>query len=341
MASLLSLLTGSALLIRRNLQQASIDHQYSPSQWSNRLAKDGSKQFTTPDDVVFGEIKGNHVSTVSENSALVRNRHSDTADLHVEHEATRSKESTMDIYYQQSRVATHAERNGDIVVYIHGGYWQALDKKSSCFFADTMLHKRNCSAFVAVGYDLCPTVPFRVLVHQVKSAVAHVLRSFPNHRIHVVGHSAGGHLGAELLLTNWSADFNIPEKKPASYCLVSGVYDLQPIYRSYVNEQCQMSEQEAIEFSPSLQSIQHITERVSTTTDDTPPVPIIIAVGEHDSPAFRQQSRDFYTLLTKHTNAVVTFLEMPGEDHFTSIERLDDEQYVLSESIRVHLLMGV
>ena len=111
-----------------------------------------------------------------------------------------SKESTLDIYYQQSRAVTVAEGSGDIIVYIHGGYWQALDKKSSCWHAERFLQSDNCSAFVAIGYDLCPTVSFPTLVQQVKSGVAHVLRTFPKHRIHVVGHSAGGHLGAEVLL---------------------------------------------------------------------------------------------------------------------------------------------
>jgi arylformamidase len=335
-----TVLAGASLLIHRAVTRNQflirINHQYSPSQWSNRLAADGSKQFSTPDDVVYGNVKGNHVSTVGEGSSIVQKRHSETSKLHVKHEASISDESTIDIYYQQNSEVTQSEQSGDIIVYIHGGYWQALDKKSSCWHADTFLERGNCSAFVAVGYDLCPAVSFRTLVQQIKSAVAHVLGIFPNHRIHIIGHSAGGHLGAEILVTDWEKEFGL-DKKPKGYCLVSGVYDLQPIYSSYVNDACQMSKSDAIEFSPSLRPIEHFKKVIK----DNDSIRIVIAVGEHDSPAFRQQSRDFYKLLNEHTSAVVTFVEMSGEDHFTSIERLIEDDYVLSESIRLNLLCGV
>lgn len=197
-------IASALFLIYRQRARFELNYQYSPSQWSNRLAADGSKQFTKADDVVWGSVKGNHVSTVSEGSAIIRSKHADTADMNVKHSATISEESNVDIYYRDSRAVTKEEATGTIIVYLHGGYWQALDKKSSCWFADTMLSSSKCcSAFVAVGYDLCPSVPFRVLVNQVKSSVAHVLTTFPKHRIFVIGHSAGGHLGAEIMMTNW------------------------------------------------------------------------------------------------------------------------------------------
>ena len=346
----LPLLAFAALLYRRTTHKRSIsdarNYQYSPSQHSHRLAADGTKQFRTPDEVVWGKVKGNHVSTVGEGSATIQSRYAETSEFNVKHESSISQESTLDIYYQQSRAVTVAEGNGDIIVYIHGGYWQALDKKSSCWHAERFLQSDNCSAFVAIGYDLCPTVSFPTLVQQVKSGVAHVLRTFPKHRIHVVGHSAGGHLGAEVLLTDWAKEYHIATHKPVGYCLVSGVYDLRPICKSYVNDACQMSMAEALEFSPQLRSmnaLKTLVGRRSTTSGgrDATPLRIIVAVGEHDSPAFRQQSQDFYKLLKENTSAVMTYVEMSGEDHFTSIERLDDKTYVLSESIRMNLLCGV
>lgn len=203
------------------------------------------------------------------------------------------------------------------------------------------IHLGGCAAFVAVGYDLCPTVKFHELVHQVKCAVAHILTMFPGHTMHVIGHSAGAHLGAEVLITDWQQEFGLTvepqtSKNQASntstngfigsYCLVSGVYDLRPIYRSYVNDACRMSEKEAVIFSPALTPRNKLSERV-------PAVPVLIAVGQYDSPCFREQSYEFYTLLKETTKATVSFLEMPGEDHFTSIERLEEDKYVLSQQI--------
>ena len=62
-------IASALFLIYRQRARFELNYQYSPSQWSNRLAADGSKQFTKADDVVWGTVKGNHVSTVSEGSA--------------------------------------------------------------------------------------------------------------------------------------------------------------------------------------------------------------------------------------------------------------------------------
>ena len=120
----------------------------------------------------------------------------------------------------------------------------------------------------------------------------------------------------------------------AGFCLVSGVFDLRPIQQSYVNEACKMSEQEAIKFSPMLRLKEHGSSFMRGKK-----IPIIIAVGEHDSPTFKKQSKIFYEKLLMIlstddiTSKHVSFIEMPGEDHFTSIERLEEKEYILTQKI--------
>ena len=46
-------------------------------------------------------------------------------------------------------------------VFIHGGYWQALDVASSAYFADVVT-SAGCH-FVALGYDLAPKVQLIVM----------------------------------------------------------------------------------------------------------------------------------------------------------------------------------
>ena len=123
---------------------------------------------------------------------------------------------------------------------------------------------------------------------------------------------------------------------PAGFCLVSGVFDLRPIQQSYVNEACKMSEQEAIKFSPMLRLKEHGSSFMWNRGEK---IPIIIAVGEHDSPTFKKQSKIFYEklLMILSTDDItsnhVSFIEMSGEDHFTSIERLEEKEYILTQKI--------
>lgn len=325
-------LVGALALVHRARQRRlndERDHQYSPSQWSNRLKgvveEAGSMAiFYTPDDVVI-----NHCTTVATGSASARaNFGVPNVELNVAHSAplSTSDEASIDIFYAKSMDQVVREPSGDVFVYIHGGYWQALSKRDSCFHAETVLNNFKCSAFVAVGYDLCPAVSFKTLVKQVKNAIATVLQKFPKHRVQVCGHSAGGHLGAVVLCTDWGSEYGQPQwtDRLAGFILVSGIYDLRPIQRSYVNDACKMTINEAVKFSPALLPSEDLCKRIPAG------VPVVIAAGQHDSPAFRQQSKEFCRLLQTHTKASAKYVELQGEDHFTAMERMVEKDYKLT-----------
>ena len=75
-------------------------------------------------------------------------------------------EASLDIFYplkkpERSNTSEGAERY-PVVIYIHGGYWQALDKKSSCWHAKTFTRKWN--RICCIGYDLCPSISFKDLM---------------------------------------------------------------------------------------------------------------------------------------------------------------------------------
>jgi hypothetical protein len=110
-----------------------------------------------------------------------------------------------------------------------------------------------------VGYDLCPNVSLSEIVRQVRLAVAFTARKFPGHRLVIAGHSAGGHLGAMALATDWSAGGLLPELATehlaglpvlAGALLVSGVFDLEPIRLSENNKPLGMDQAEAVANSP-------------------------------------------------------------------------------------------
>ena len=54
-------------------------------------------------------------------------------------------------------------------------------------------------------------------------------------RLYLAGHSAGGHLAAMALATEWRT-FGLPEDVIKGVCAISGVFDLEPIRLCYLNE---------------------------------------------------------------------------------------------------------
>ncbi|KAM6050814.1 kynurenine formamidase isoform 2-T2 [Chlamydotis macqueenii] len=140
--------------------------------------------------------------------------------------------------------------------------------------------------------------------------------------IYLCGHSAGAHLAAMALSTDWTEYGVVPDIKGA--VLVSGVYDLEPLLHTYVNDALDMSREVAQRNSPML----HVT----------PPVPaaaaceVLVAVAQHDSPEFRRQSQE-YSQALRAAGWSVSMLDLAGVDHFDIIEKLSEDNYVLTQVI--------
>lgn len=127
---------------------------------------------------------------------------------------------------------------GAWVMFIHGGYWQALDKS---FFSHMArgLNARGVSVAIA-SYDLCPSVRIGEIVAQMRAACA-MLHQETNADVIVSGHSAGGHLAACLLATEAHV--------PAAYA-ISGVFDLAPLIPTSLNAALRLDAGEAEALSP-------------------------------------------------------------------------------------------
>jgi arylformamidase len=130
--------------------------------------------------------------------------------------------------------------SGPAVMFIHGGYWQALDKS---FFSHMARGLNALGVSVAVpSYDLCPNVRIGDIVEQMRAACA-VLHAETNAPIVVSGHSAGGHLAACLLATEAHV--------PAAYA-ISGLFDLKPLVPTSLNVALRLDDEEAEALSPLL-----------------------------------------------------------------------------------------
>jgi arylformamidase len=124
-------------------------------------------------------------------------------------------------------------KNPPLHVFIHGGYWQAMDKGDCAQFVAGM--PKSGIAAAVLNYGLCPDVTLAEIVEQMRRALAFLWRSaerygYDANRIQVAGHSAGGHLAAMMAATDWPAYAkDLPADLVKSTVLVSGLFDLEPL----------------------------------------------------------------------------------------------------------------
>ena len=136
---------------------------------------------------------------------------------------------TLDIF------PTHTT-NAPVLVFLHGGYWRALDKSDHSFIAPAFTQKGIC--VVVPNYALCPAVSIADIVMQMVKALSWVWRYIHEWggdpgRIHVAGHSAGGHLAAMLMACEWSRHApELPLNLVKSALAVSGLFELASVRNS-------------------------------------------------------------------------------------------------------------
>ena len=163
----------------------------------------------------------------------------------------RAPSETLDIF------APARVRGAPVLIYIHGGYWRALDKRDQSFVAAPFV--ASGAVVVLPNYALAPLVSVRHIVMQLVQAVAWVHRHIAEHggdpaRTVVAGHSAGGHLAAMMLACRWQAVApDLPAQVVSAALALSGVFDLQPLRRApFLAPDLKLSAVEARALSPAL-----------------------------------------------------------------------------------------
>src|SRR5437762_1503137 len=205
-------------------------------------------------------------------------------------------------------------------VFVHGGYWHRLDKADFSFVARAFRE----AVTVVVNYALVPTVDLDELVRQVRASVAWVhanARSCGGDpaRITVSGHSAGGHLVAMLLATEWSR-FGAPADVIKAGCGFSGLYDLEPIRLCYLNDVLGLTPEAARRNSP-------------VHLKPTGRVPLILAVGADEGPEYHRQTNDLAAAWRAH-GAPIDIADAAGLNHFTIVAELERPDSALARAIR-------
>jgi arylformamidase len=144
-----------------------------------------------------------------------------------------------------------ALQKGDaLAVFIHGGGGEAPDRASFSHMARG-LNTRGVPVAV-VGYDVCPEVSVAAMINELREGMAALWRRFEVPLV-VCGHSAGGHLAACLLATDWPAFApGLPHRLVRSSMALSGVFDLAPLVYTSLNDMLLLDEPAAKAASPFL-----------------------------------------------------------------------------------------
>lgn len=203
-----------------------------------------------------------------------------------------------------------------LLVFIHGGYWQAMSKAEAAQVAHGFIADGLANVAV-VNYPLGPETDMDGIVAAIRRALLWLWQQAPAlgfdpERIYVSGHSAGGHLTLMAMLTDWPAlDAAAPAGLVKGGLSISGLYDLRPIRHSYLNEKLGMDDAAAARNSPLL--------LLPDSTADMPP--LVCAVGGAETPAFLQQQHDFVTAW-KARGGQVTAITAPDKHHFDIVDQM-------------------
>jgi arylformamidase len=194
-----------------------------------------------------------------------------------------------------------------LALFIHGGYWRSLEAAQFSHMARG-LNTRGVAVAVS-GYDLCPQVSIAEIIAQTRQACVYLWRRF-GRRILAYGHSAGGHLAACMVATDWKILHpDLPaDLVPAAYS-VSGLFDLTPLVGISMNQDLRLDPDSA--------------RRVSPLLWDVPPGRSLDALaGALESSEFLRQSQ---AIAEGWRNRAATRYEvLAGANHFTSIDPLAD-----------------
>ncbi|WP_449440984.1 alpha/beta hydrolase [Pseudomonas migulae] len=208
----------------------------------------------------------------------------------------------------------HADAGAPTLLFIHGGYWQASDKDDYAFIAEGLIE-----AGFNVGlleYTLAPEANMSTIVGQIAKALDHLMahREALNidRQVVLCGHSAGGHLTA-LHRRHPLVTLALP---------ISGLMELDPISRCWLNDKLQLSKEDIQRFSP---------QRLIGDG-----APLLVTVGANELPELIRHSRE-YASACREAGQTVSLVELAGCHHFAVLDDLAQADGEHLRALLVHL----
>jgi arylformamidase len=210
---------------------------------------------------------------------------------------------------------------GPCFVYLHGGYWRGGHARDGSFIAEPFV-RAGASVFLPT-YDLCPDVTVAEIVAQTHKAIAWIhanARAYGGDpdRLYLAGHSAGAHLAAMALADDWRDDPAVAGAF-AGACLISGVYDMDPVRYVSVNDLIRATDADVEPLSP----LRHPPRW---------PVPMVVAAGGDESEEWRRQSQ-LYADVARDAGCSVAAMEIPGVHHWSILLPMREPDHPITRAM--------
>jgi len=224
---------------------------------------------------------------------------------------------------EQLDVYRTTRANAPVNVFIHGGAWRNGRSADFAYLAETFVRAGAHSVILdftnidAAGGNLM------TMAKQVRSAVAWVYKNAASFggdpsRLHVSGHSSGGHLAGTVVAADWRKDFGLPGDVVKGALLCSGMYDLEPVRLSHRSNYVKFTD----EIEQELSALRHL-DRIAC--------PLIVGYGTCETPEFQRQARDFAAAVAA-AGKPVQLLVGEGYNHFEMLETLGNPYGLLGRA---------
>ncbi|XP_023214888.1 kynurenine formamidase-like isoform X1 [Centruroides sculpturatus] len=272
---------------------------YMPSNWSHRYESD----------------------KVIENFINVLNRLSEDVTKTIPHRVNVKCENFngkgMDIFSED------LPNDSPIFAFIHGGFWSEGSKEMYHYLAKLFRSKGVVTTLI--GHNLAPSATLTEIIEEIKQTILCLVQLAAERKskgIYLSGHSSGAHLAAMFLSSEWKDNPKI-KKYIKGVVLISGIYDIYPLLKTSVFEIVHKVTEKA---NPS-KFLKEISSNLIETN-----IKILIAIAEHDPPKFIEQSQHFQQKLQEF-GVSLDYLYVQDEDHFSIVEKLHDESFILTQRI--------
>jgi len=190
------------------------------------------------------------------------------------------------------------------VIFIHGGYWKALDRSLFSHLAAGPLARGF--AVVMPSYTLAPEARIATMTAEIAAVCAWV-GTRATGPIIVTGHSAGGHLAARMACVDQAGPV-------ARVVPISPLAELEPLRATAMNDVLQIDDAEAATQSPARLAL-----RAGVAAH--------VWVGAEERPAFLWQAR----VLSEEWGCPWT--AAPGRHHFNVIDDLEYPETALCDAL--------
>jgi arylformamidase len=237
-----------------------------------------------------------------------------------------SARETLDILYPEARGPV------PVIVFLHGGYWMSMTKDWYSFIGRDFIEAG--AAFAVIGFGLCPDIALADIVGQVEGAIGHLWDKADDYgldrgRFYLAGHSSGGHLAAMVLGGGMSGHPPVPPETFRASVIVSGLFDVVPITKTYVNNFIRLDEAGARAVSP-LNCVPPRGQKMG---------PLVLGTGEHELAEYHHHQARYAAAWAANGHAL-RMCDAAGYQHFDVPDDLANGDGALHQAFRALMDLG-